>query len=55
MQTRSEKLVFTNRSGQELAGRLELPVGKAQAYALFAHCFTCSKDIAAASRISRPR
>jgi len=36
-----------------LAGRLELPPGKPRAYAVFAHCFTCSKDLAAAVRISR--
>jgi putative redox protein len=32
---------------------LDLPEGEPVAFALFAHCFTCSKDIAAASRISR--
>ncbi|MCP3919115.1 MAG: OsmC family protein [bacterium] len=53
MSTRSEKLVFHNPAGDQLAGRLELPNGKPRAYALFAHCFTCSKDIAAASRIAR--
>ena len=36
-----------------LAGLLERPPGEVRAYALFAHCFTCGKDIAAASRISR--
>lgn len=36
-----------------MAGRLEWPVGRPKAFALFAHCFTCSKDIAAATRISR--
>lgn len=53
MQGLSEKIVFSNREGIELAGRLEKPVGQPIAYAVFAHCFTCSKDIAAASRISR--
>lgn len=38
--------------GHELAGRLDLPPGEPAAIALFAHCFTCGKDIAAASRIS---
>lgn len=37
----------------ELAGQLELPSGDVKFYALFAHCFTCGKDIAAATRISR--
>ncbi|MFQ5661144.1 MAG: alpha/beta fold hydrolase [Gammaproteobacteria bacterium] len=47
------KLTFPNRQGQQLAGLLESPDGEARVYALFAHCFTCSKDIAAASRITR--
>jgi putative redox protein len=34
-------------------GRLDLPDGPPQAYALFAHCFTCGKDIYSASRIAR--
>ncbi|MGR8950152.1 MAG: bifunctional alpha/beta hydrolase/OsmC family protein [Gammaproteobacteria bacterium] len=47
------KAEFDNEQGQRLAGLLETPAGEAQAFALFAHCFTCSKDIAAASRITR--
>ncbi|WP_415901846.1 alpha/beta fold hydrolase [Neptuniibacter sp. QD29_5] len=39
--------------GSVLAARLDLPVGKPAAYALFAHCFTCSKDIPAARRIAQ--
>ncbi len=35
-----------------MAGRLELPEGEPRAYALFAHCFTCTKDIFAAGRIA---
>jgi len=53
MKARREKAEFDNGRGQRLAGMLELPEGEPRAYALFAHCFTCSKDIAAASRISR--
>lgn len=49
----SIKMTFLNRQGEELAGLLELPASEPAAYAIFAHCFTCSKDIAAASRISR--
>lgn len=48
-----ERFEFQNADGQQLAGLLERPSGETTAYALFAHCFTCSKDIAAASRISR--
>lgn len=48
-----EKLSFKNQEGITLAGALERPDGEPSHYALFAHCFTCSKDVAAASRISR--
>ena len=48
-----EKLDFRNRDGARLAALLESPPAAPRAYALFAHCFTCSKDIAAASRVSR--
>ncbi len=49
------RLQFENPAGESLAALLELPEPPARpvAYALFAHCFTCGKDIAAASRISR--
>ncbi|NCF37516.1 MAG: alpha/beta fold hydrolase [Gammaproteobacteria bacterium] len=49
------KLEFENSNGETLAGLLELPerMGQVSSFALFAHCFTCGKDIAAASRISR--
>ncbi len=49
---RSEKVTFEGTDGP-LAARLDLPVGKPLTYALFAHCFTCTKDIAAASRIAK--
>jgi putative redox protein len=45
-------VTFPGSQGTELAARLDLPAGPPKAYALFAHCFTCSKDIAAASRIA---
>ncbi len=50
MQT--ERITFTGHGGDELAARLDMPRGPHLATALFAHCFTCSKDIAAARRIS---
>ena len=53
MVERSQKVEFSNGRGDTLAARLELPAGDPTATALFAHCFTCSKDVAAASRISR--
>ena len=48
----TEKLQFAGHTGEMLAARLDMPDGTPHAYALFAHCFTCSKDIFAASRIS---
>ncbi len=48
----TERFTFPGKSG-ELDARLDLPDLKPRAYALFAHCFTCSKDSVAASRISR--
>jgi putative redox protein len=50
---RSEPFDFDNGRGHTLSGRLERPDGEATAFALFAHCFTCSKSSLAASRISR--
>jgi putative redox protein len=47
-----QRFNFAGTTG-ELAGSLETPATKPHAYALFAHCFTCGKDSAAASRISR--
>jgi uncharacterized OsmC-like protein/alpha/beta superfamily hydrolase len=49
---RSEKFEFPNAKGETLAGVLDLPLGEPTAYALFAHCFTCGKDIRAARRIA---
>jgi putative redox protein len=43
---------FPGALGTPLAARLDLPSGNPLAFALFAHCFTCSKDTLAASRIS---
>jgi len=52
MATRSEKITFPGSDGHNLAGRLDLPDGEPKAYALWAHCFSCTKDIFAASRVS---
>ena len=50
---KSEKVEFDGSQGTTLAARLDLPASaRPQAYALFAHCFTCTKDIFAASRIA---
>ena len=49
---RSERFDFSNAKGEKLAAVLDLPLGEPVAYALFAHCFTCGKDILAAKRIA---
>ena len=45
--------VFKNLQGESLSGSLEMPSGAVKSYALFAHCFTCSKNNLAATRIAR--
>ena len=49
----TREVAIVNKAGETLAARLDLPAGRPRAAALFAHCFTCSKDIFAASRISQ--
>jgi alpha/beta superfamily hydrolase len=49
--TASRKVEFPGATGDMLAARLDLPA-EPRAFALFAHCFTCGKDIFAASRIA---
>ena len=44
---------FKNNAGETLAGILELPQSEPRAYAVFAHCFTCSKNLRAARTISQ--
>src|SRR5215472_2888071 len=46
------RATFTGSAGTELAARLDLPAGPVRGFALFAHCFTCTKDILAAKRIA---
>ncbi|MEL7185848.1 MAG: bifunctional alpha/beta hydrolase/OsmC family protein [Pseudomonadota bacterium] len=49
----SKKVSFTNAQDQALSGILDLPSGPPRAFALFAHCFTCSKNLKAATNIVR--
>lgn len=51
--TQTHKLSFPNARGETLAGVLDLPKGSPAAFALFAHCFSCSKDLRAAREIAR--
>ena len=48
-----QDFVFSNDAGEQLAGVLETPAdGPVRAVALFAHCFTCTKNIRAAANIA---
>src|ERR1700704_5853087 len=49
----AERFDFVNAQGQRLAALLDMPAGEPKAYALFAHCFTCGKDVSAARRIAQ--
>ncbi|MGH6662241.1 MAG: bifunctional alpha/beta hydrolase/OsmC family protein [Rhodospirillales bacterium] len=53
MAGQSEKITFKGAGGDALAARLDLPEGEPTAYALWAHCFSCTKDIFAASRVAQ--
>ena len=48
----TERFDFPNARGERLAALLDRPAGEPSAYALFAHCFTCGKDVLAAKRIA---
>jgi putative redox protein len=51
---KSALVTFSNADGHILAGQLEMPVDrKPHAFALFAHCFTCTKNLTAIRNISR--
>jgi len=50
---RSEKIRFAGSTGDMLTARLDFPAGEPAAWALFAHCFTCSKDLKAVVNLSR--
>lgn len=50
---KSVRVTFPGALGHPLAARLEGAGPAAQSYALFAHCFTCSKDLKAVRYISR--
>jgi uncharacterized OsmC-like protein/alpha-beta hydrolase superfamily lysophospholipase len=47
-----QRFDFPNTKGERLAALLDLPLDTPRAYALFAHCFTCGKDVHAAKRIA---
>lgn len=47
------RVQFPGALGHTLVGRLDVPAHEPRAYAIFAHCFTCTKDLKAANWISR--
>ena len=47
------RVEFPNAAGEVLSGILSLPVSAPRAFAVFAHCFTCTKNLKAATNISR--
>ena len=49
----SQKITFIGSLGEPLAARLDMPDGDVRGFAIFAHCFTCSKDTKAAAYIAR--
>ncbi len=49
----NKKVTFENDDGHTLSGLMALPEDAPRAYALFAHCFTCSKNLKAAGNIAR--
>lgn len=51
MTYKTEKATFMGGAGEMLAARLDIPTGPVRAWALFAHCFTCTKDIKGAARL----
>lgn len=52
MTPKTARLDFPGHSGASLSARLDMPNGPVRAYAIFAHCFTCSKDLLAARRMA---
>lgn len=50
---RSQKVTFSNSEGQKLSGIIDFPlIGQPKCFAIFAHCFTCSKNLKAVDNIS---
>ncbi len=48
----TERFQFTGAGGQQLSAALDTPAKDIRGFALFAHCFTCGKDVLAAKRIA---
>ncbi|MBU2997132.1 lysophospholipase [Cellulophaga baltica] len=50
---KNQKITFKNNRGQQLAARIEFPEETPKSYAIFAHCFTCNKNLTAIRNIIR--
>ncbi len=48
-----QNITFKSSDGIDIAGRIDFPVGRIKACAIFAHCFTCNKNLNAVVNISR--
>ncbi len=49
-----QKVTFQNKEGQNLVGRLEMPANQhPHNFAIFAHCFTCNKNLSAVKNIGK--
>lgn len=53
MTYKTQNFDFTNQQGESISGKLELPESSFKKLAIFAHCFTCTKSLNAATKISR--
>ena len=53
MSRTSKRVTFSNGRGQQLSGIMEWPEQEPLAFAVFSHCFTCTKDLKATVRVSR--
>lgn len=50
---RSQKISFDNNEGKKLSGIIDFPlIGQPKCYTIFAHCFTCSKNLKAVDNIA---
>ena len=50
---KTEKIFFKNTKGEQLSAKIELPEKEVRGYALFAHCFTCNKNLTAVRNIAK--
>jgi alpha-beta hydrolase superfamily lysophospholipase len=50
---RSERVWFEGAQGDRIVGMLDLPDGEPRAFGIFAHCFTCSKNVRVVPEVAR--